>query len=628
VIKFIRQVLPLMELSARRRLLLASLAMLCLALLEGLALLAIAPLMAILTAPNMVSNSRLVTRLSGWLGHPTPGHLALWLGIAAIVLYVVKDVGAILVARWAIGFFLVQEAITVRRLMHLYLRGPYREHLRENSAELFRTLNSSVRGIFGAGLISGFNAAADMFSVFFVGLILLAANPVVALTAAAYFGTVAFGYQKVVRGILGQSSRALHIAQAKDFQAVRQSLSAIKEIKVRGAEDYYRDEVYKGKLKLVVAYRTMALLNITPRYVLELAMVGATATIAAVTYTTMPVATATSTLGLFLAGGFRIVAPLNKVIFGIGQAHAALPAIDQVQRDIALFSQPTGNKAPKGVGAEWFDQSAPLAKVQPAVVNEAQSGSHGLRPSDGPMIAVRDVRFSYDPGKPVLKGVSFEIQTGEAVGLVGGSGAGKSTMLDILLGLLEPEAGEVLINGRDMASVIDAWRASIGFVPQFISLFDDTVQANVALGVPVDEVDTDDLWRALRLAQLDDVVRGLPEGAETLVGEAGVRLSGGQRQRLGVARALYHRPSILMFDEATSALDNETESRLIEVFENLRGEVTTLTIAHRLSTIRRCDRILYLEDGEMRAEGTFAELNATIPAFAHLVELSDLKLTS
>ena len=622
MIKFIRLVLPLLERSARWRLLFASVTMVFLAALEALALLALAPLMLILTAPNMQSTSRLVTTISRWTGNPTPGHLALGLGIATIVLYIVKDVGAIFVSRWAIGFFLAQEAVTVRRLMHLYLRGPYREHLRSNSAELVRTLNQSVRTIFGSGLVSGFNAAADIFSVFFVGLILLAADPAVAITASLYFGLVAFGYQKVVHGILGQGARALHVEQAKDFQTVRQALSAIKEIKVRGAEDHYRDEVFARRKGLISAYRTMALLNITPRYVLELAMIGATATIAGVAYSTESVTAATSTLGLFLAGGFRIVAPLNKVIFGIGQANASIPATEQVRHDFEIFAQQSETEGAASASIASSDDLVSSVLATPATVH----GPVRARPNDQPMVAVRDVRFSYDPGTEVLKGVSFDIHAGEAVGLVGGSGAGKSTMLDILLGLLEPDSGDVRIKGHSMRSAIDAWRASIGYVPQFIALFDDTVRANVALGVSAEDVDPDDLWRALKLAQLDDVVRALPDGVESIVGEAGVRLSGGQRQRLGVARALYHRPSILMFDEATSALDNETESRLIAVFENLRTEVTTLTIAHRLSTIRRCDRILYLDDGYLRAEGSFEELNATIPGFARLVELSDLKL--
>ena len=611
MIKFMRLVVPLLERSARRRLVFAAIAMLCLALLEGVALLAIAPLLAILTAPNLVSNSRLVTILSDHLGHPAPSHLALQLGVVTIVVYVVKDVLAILLSRWTIGFCLVQEAVMVRRLMHLYLRGPYREHLRANSAEFVRTLNQSVRLIFGSGLVSGFNAIADLFSVFFVGAILLVANPVVAVIATAYFGLVAFGYQKLVHGVLGKGARDLHVAQALDFKTVRQALSAIKEIKVRGKEDYYCDEVYARRLSIVPAYRTVALLNITPRYVLELAMVGATATIAAVTYSLEPVTTATATLGLFLAGGFRIVAPLNKVIFGISQAHASIPAAEQVRSDIELFS------------------GAPVADDEGEKAPEPAPGVMRARPAEGaPLLAVHDIRFSYVPGTLVLDGFSCEVKAGEAIGLVGSSGAGKSTILDIMLGLLQPDSGEILISGRDMNLVLDEWRASIGYVPQFISLFDDTIRTNVALGIPASAVDDAEVWRALSLAQLDDVVRDLPDGLDSIVGEAGLRLSGGQRQRLGVARALYHRPSILVFDEATSALDNETEARLIEVFESLHGEVATVTIAHRLSTIRGCDRVLYMEDGRVTAEGSFAELNATNPAFARLVELSDLGLTA
>jgi ATP-binding cassette subfamily C protein len=232
------------------------------------------------------------------------------------------------------------------------------------------------------------------------------------------------------------------------------------------------------------------------------------------------------------------------------------------------------------------------------------------------------VSFSYVPQVPVIDQVTLVVHPGEAIGLVGGSGAGKSTLVDLLLGLLEPDEGDILIDGWPIKSVRRQWQQMVGYVPQAIALFDDTVRANVALGVPRDRVDETRFWDALALAQLDDVVRALPHGADNLVGEAGVQLSGGQRQRMGVARALYHDPKVLMFDEATSALDNETEFKLTEVLETFRGRLTTITIAHRLSTVRRCDRLFYLEHGRVLAQGTFAELNATIPGFARMVELA------
>jgi ABC-type multidrug transport system fused ATPase/permease subunit len=239
-----------------------------------------------------------------------------------------------------------------------------------------------------------------------------------------------------------------------------------------------------------------------------------------------------------------------------------------------------------------------------------------------PRVELRDVTFSYTAGIPVLRQLSLEIASGDAVGFVGPSGAGKSTLVDIILGLLDPDRGDVLIDDWPMASVRAQWQRMIGYVPQSIVLFDDTIRANVALGVPRDEIDEERLADALGFAQLDHVVAALPDTLDQVIGEGGVQLSGGQRQRIGVARALYHQPRVLVFDEATSALDNETEFKLTEVLDGLRGGWTTLTVAHRLSTVRRCDRLFYLEAGELVAEGSFEQLNAQIPNFARLVELA------
>jgi ATP-binding cassette, subfamily B, bacterial PglK len=239
-------------------------------------------------------------------------------------------------------------------------------------------------------------------------------------------------------------------------------------------------------------------------------------------------------------------------------------------------------------------------------------------------LALRDVTFSYVPGVPVLDHVTFDIDQGEAIGLVGGSGAGKSTLVDLLLGVQEADSGEVLVDGWPIHSVRRQWQSMVGYVPQSIVLFDATVRANVAFGVAEADVDDERVWQVLELAQLTDVVHQLPSQLDGMIGEGGVQLSGGQRQRLGVARALYHEPRILMFDEATSALDNETEFKLTEVLESFRGKLTTVTIAHRLSTVRRCDRLLYLEQGKLVANGTFSDLDRTIPGFTRMVELASL----
>jgi ATP-binding cassette subfamily C protein len=596
VIAFFRSLYPLLDAGTRRRLWLAAAGLLALAVLEALALAALVPLMQILTAPNLQPDSSVVSTLSHALGNPTPKQLAAYLGVFAFVLYLVKSVAGIAIMRWTTTVALVQESEMARRLMAVYLHAPYRFHLERNSAEFLRTLTGSFQQIFRSALVQGLSAMGDLFSVVFVGIVLAISDPVLAVLAGVYFLVVTATYQRIAHRVIGQAARQIHEEQATDFRTIYQSLSAVKEVKVRGAEEHFTDEVYRLRRGLVPAYRTMSLVSVTPRYVLELAMVGAAALISAVAFSTESVSAATATIAVFVAGGFRMLAPLNKVIFGISQARAALPAVNQVRDDFATLDD------------------------SPTVVDDAsvRIDAEALRPK----LTLHSVSFSYVPQVPVIDQVTLVVHPGEAIGLVGGSGAGKSTLVDLLLGLLEPDEGDILIDGWPIKSVRRQWQQMVGYVPQAIALFDDTVRANVALGVPRDRVDETRFWDALALAQLDDVVRALPRGADNLVGEAGVQLSGGQRQRMGVARALYHDPKVLMFDEATSALDNETEFKLTEVLETFRGRLTTITIAHRLSTVRRCDRLFYLEHGRVLAQGTFAELNATIPGFARMVELA------
>jgi ATP-binding cassette, subfamily B, bacterial PglK len=600
MITFFKRLYPLLDRPTKKRLAIASAAMLFLAILEAFAFVALIPLMQLLTASNLKSDAASVTTVSRLLGNPDPSQLAITLAVITVSVYLVKSFAAIFVVRWATTFAMAEETRMLHRLMGTYLSAPYTEHLNRNSSEFIRTLTLSLPMIFRIALVQSFNAVGDMFSVVFVGIILAGSNLTIAVAGAAYFGIVTFGYQRLAQHFISKASRMIHEKQALELQGLTQSLAAVKDVKVRGAEKFFADEARRIREQLMPSYRTITLAGLTPRYVLELAMLGAAGVIAFVAFSTESVNAATATIGVFLAGGFRMLAPLNKIIFGISQARAAVPSIDQLAADLRLT------------------ESTELANALHAT---QQIEVESLRPR----LLLRDVTFSYVPDVPVLRGVGFTVEQGEAIGLVGGSGAGKSTLVDILLGLLDPDSGEVLIDGWPIQSVRRHWQRGIGYVPQSIVLFDATVRANVAFGVPEHAVVDEQLWRALELAQLADVIHDLPEGLDDVIGESGVQLSGGQRQRLGVARALYHDPRILMFDEATSALDNETEFKLTEVLESFRGQLTTITIAHRLSTVRRCDRLLYLEHGELRADGTFEELDAAIPGFSRMVALANLR---
>jgi len=599
MITFFKRLFPLLDGATKRRLVIASIAMLFLAVLEAVAFVALIPLMQLLTAPNMETNTSSVTAVSNFFGNPSPTQLATTLAIITVGVYIVKSIAAIFVLRWATTFAMAEETKMLHRLMGTYLSAPYTEHLTHNSNEFKRTLEISLPMIFRIALVQAFNAVGDIFSVLFVGVILAVSNLAIAIAAALYFGIVTLGYQKIAQRYIARASSAIHDKQAVELQSMQQSLAAVKDVKVRGAEKYFADDLYEVRKGLIPAYRTITLSGVTPRYVLELAMMGAAGVIAFVAFSTESVSAATATVGVFLAGGFRMLAPLNKIIFGVAQARAALPSVDQLTGDLELA-----------------DQEA----VAEAMERKQQVQVEVLRPR----LSLRDVSFSYVPGVRVLDNISFDIEEGEAIGLVGGSGAGKSTLVDILLGVLDPESGEVVVDGWPIDTVRRQWQSTIGYVPQNVVLFDATVSANVAFGVPDTEIDEAQVWKALELAQLADVVRELPDGLNDVIGESGVQLSGGQRQRLGVARALYHDPQILMFDEATSALDNETEFKLTEVLETFRGQLTMITIAHRLSTVRRCDRLLYLEQGKLVADGPFEELDNAIPGFTRMVELASL----
>ena len=243
-------------------------------------------------------------------------------------------------------------------------------------------------------------------------------------------------------------------------------------------------------------------------------------------------------------------------------------------------------------------------------------------------IALEDVGFTYETGPaPVFTGVSLRIGRGQSVGIVGPTGSGKSTLVDLVLGLLDPTTGRVTVDGVDVRAVRRAWQRKIGYVAQHAFLFDDTIAKNVALGVRPEEVDRRRLDEALAMAQLGEFVAGLPDGAETRIMERGIRLSGGQRQRVAIARALYQEPDLLVFDEATAALDNATEREVTRAIEELRGRKTVIVIAHRLTTVRRCDALIFLADGAVRAVGSFEQLmedNAEFRAMAALPEVLDV----
>jgi len=301
------------------------------------------------------------------------------------------------------------------------------------------------------------------------------------------------------------------------------------------------------------------------------------------------------TLALFTVALGRLKGCATEFVGSLTQIRYNLASVDVVADDLAEL----------GAGADIVlpPPAAPLP----------------LKPDS--VLELSQVFFRYLPERPaVLHDVSLRIPCGACIGFVGPTGSGKSTILDLVMGILQPDQGRILLDGEDIQPRLRAWRATIGYIPQQITLLDDSVAANVALGVPPEQWDREAIDSAIDAAQLRETVAELPQGIETKVGERGVRISGGQRQRIAIARALYHQPKILVMDEGTSSLDTETERAVVESVHALKGERTILMVAHRLSTVRECDTIFYVKDGRIEAQGTYEELRASHEGFRRLAE--------
>jgi len=353
----------------------------------------------------------------------------------------------------------------------------------------------------------------------------------------------------------------------------------VKEIKLFGREEVFLAEHARHQVRSQRVTYLFATFQQFPRSVFEvLAFMGMGAMIAVLILAGRPAADAVGVLAVFAAAAFRILPSLSRVTTSFQHLSFGRAMVFSVYDD--LIEEP--------------DLTTPREFPTKTQFNS---------------LTLENVTFVYDAAsRPALENLSISIGSGEYVGVIGSSGAGKSTLIDVLLGLLEVSRGKVLLNGQPIKDDIAQWRGIVGYVPQAIYLLDDTIRRNIALDIRDAEIDDESVETALRAAQLWEFVQSLPEGLETETGERGVRLSGGQRQRLGIARALYRRPQVLVFDEATSALDSQTEQEVIEAIEQLRGERTVIVVAHRLSTVRMCDRLYLLESGRVVNSGTYEQV--------------------
>jgi ATP-binding cassette subfamily C protein len=499
-----------------------------------------------------------------------PEALVLYGALLLLAVYLVKNtylaVLSVLQARYVFN----RQVRIGGRLLEAYLHSPYPFHLQRNTAELLRNVNTEAMQVVGAGLMPLMLLTMEGLTVAAILLLLLAVEPLASLVALVILGGTTVLFLRLVRRRVQHHGEQIQFHYGKMIQAVNEGLGGIKVTKVLGRERQFL-HTYAGHAGLYArAGRVRQVLIEVPRLFLETAAVGGLLGVAVLLLAQgRPTTEIVPTLALLAVAVVRMLPSFNRITGAITMIRFGRFAIGVVHDDLQLLAS-----------------GGPAAPPAPLPFREE--------------VRLEDVSYMY-PGaaEPSLSGVSLEIPRGSVVGFVGPTGAGKTTLVDVILGLLDPSDGRVLVDGQDLRGHEADWQRQAGYVPQDVYLSDDTIRRNVAFGLADDEIDEGAVWRAVDAAQAREFVERLPQGLDTLVGERGVRLSGGQRQRLGIARALYHDPEVLVLDEATSALDHDTERAVMEAVEHLRGSRTILLIAHRLSTVESCDRVVEVRSGRV-----------------------------
>lgn len=540
---------------------------------ELLGVSAVMPLIEVATQPQQMNEKWYFVLISGYTGITDSSQMLVFLAVVLIVIYVLKNIYVTMMYSLQYRFiFNNQQRLSVR-MMKSYMQQDYLFHVSKNVAELQRNITNDVNGFFTVALnVLQFLAEFSVSAVIIVFLLVQdwASTLAVASLLLLFMGFFMIFFRKVLVK-KGEESRQTNVLVTK---WLFQSFSGIKEIKVTNKENFFAANYDKNYKRYAGIQRQQSVLTFLPKPVMETVCICSLmlAMIIKILVVKSDITSFVTTLSIFAVAAFRMLPSFNKITGYISGMMFNKPAIDAVYRDL------------KEIEKLREQRTAHMLDTQRVSFQQA--------------ITLDGLSFRYpESDKWILKDASLTIHKNTSVAFIGASGAGKTTAADLILGILEPQEGAVLIDGTDIKQCMSSWHEKLGYIPQTIYLMDDTIRANIAFGIPESEIDDAAVEKALKEAQLDEFVRSLPEGLDTMVGDRGVKLSGGQRQRIGIARALYRDPQVLVLDEATSALDNETETEVMRAIDGLHGSRTLIVIAHRLSTIKNCDFVYEVGGG-------------------------------
>ena len=575
------------------------LGMITAALIEVLSIGIIPAFMGLVMQPEKILEYSSCKFFNDIIGNIDARNLLLWGCIVLIIVFTIKTAFLFILYNFQVRFVQNRRLRLSRRLFSAYMNASYAFHLQHNSSELFRNIIQEVNPIVMnvvmplLMLIMG----GSIMTMIFVMLLLV--NPFTALISILFLGAAGGGFLLLTKNRLNMLSQIAQEYRMRVVKSIRQGLGVIKELRILRREKNFIEDLDKNIYSLIKAERFQFVANkITSPYLEFVAVLSLLTVMLIMLLSGGQAQSLAPTLTLFAISFVKLKTCISQIVTNVNSIRVGMVSVSTIYFDLKLLEQSIkrlslGSAAPDSLNHKRFSRE----------------------------IHVENISYRY-PGCEsfALKNINLCLTKGSCIALVGRTGSGKTTLVDVILGLLDPESGIIKTDGVDIHEDIVAWQTNIGYIPQFIYLTDDTIRRNIALGVDEAKIEEKKIREALRIAQLEEFVNELPDGLDTVVGERGAKLSGGQRQRIGIARALYHRPDLIIMDEATSALDNATEKAVIDAVNQLRGEKTIVMIAHRLSTIQNCDTLYFLDNGKIEMCGSYTELMNSHSGFRSMAQ--------
>lgn len=546
------------------------------AMIEAIGIGAILPLISIMGDESFLDKHIVVKQYAEMMNITTHTSFIIFSSGLLIVLYVLKNLYMAWLTKLQINFSTQNQIVYAEALLAGYLNKPYLYHLDQNSATLLRNVSSGPSTIFTGILIPTFTLLTEVITAVTIWGMLILVDAFTAIIVASLLGAMMYGILKTFREKIAKRGEVQNKYSALYMKWLNQGLGAIKEVKVLRKEKYFLNEFVGAYQKFGQANGDFNFINQLPRMLIE-TMVTSALLILIIVKLMMGIQPMeiVPILGVLALAAFRLMPCANRIVNLSNGIKFQMPFFNLLYDELIEIKK-----------RKLQHEVKTCEKKEALVFNKE--------------IKVEKLTFRYSQGKKeVLKQISFSIPKGCFVGIVGQSGAGKTTFVDIMLGLLNPSNGKILVDGVDIFQNIRAWQANLSYVPQSIYLIDGSIRENIALGIATQEINDAKIDTVLKMAELYEFVEDLPKKTYTHVGERGVKLSGGQRQRIGIARALYYEPAVLILDEATSALDNETEKSITHTILKLKGHITIIAIAHRVSTLTDCDFKIKFDDGKV-----------------------------